>query len=180
MTKPKRQARSRLLSKMLAEVKAIYGPDYVVKIIKRRGRGRPKKLYVLRDEGLVLTLDWMMEAYKDKGLTEREARKHAFAEIKAAMETEDPDGHPLAEGKRRTIPAETIERYYRAGVKKLRESEMSLAEQIDRIAAKDGSEEALNYEAVLKYDPSDMGGVTWWRYRRGKRALSAARRKQEK
>lgn len=178
MTK-KRQARPLISSQALAKLKEIVGPGYDVKIIKRRGRGRPKKLYMLRDEGLVLTLDWMMEAYREEGLTEREARKHSFAEIKAAMETEDPDGHPLAEGKRRTISAETIQRYYRAGVKKLRESEMSLAEQIDRIATKDGSEGALNYGAVLKYDPSDMGGVTWWRYRRGKRALSA-RQKQEK
>jgi hypothetical protein len=171
MTNTKRQAR---LQKLLAELRAICGPKY--KLIKRRGRGRPKKPYVLRDEGLVLTLDWMMEAYREKGLTEREARKRAFAEIKAAMETEDPDGHPSA----RKIPAETIQRYYRAGVKKLRESEMWLAKQIDRIAAKDGSEGVLKYEAVLKYGPSDMGGVTWWRYRRGKRALSAARRQTGK
>jgi hypothetical protein len=87
------------------------------------------------------------------------------------METEDPDGHPLAEGKRRIIPAETIERYYRAGVKKLRKSEMLLAKQIDSMGGKD---------AVPTYDPCGMGGVTWRRYQRGKRALSAAKRKQEK
>jgi hypothetical protein len=76
----KDQARLRLREKWLAaKLEAICGPGYVVKIVKRRGRGRPKKLYVLRDEQLVLTLDEMMEAYKDKGLTEREARKHAFA-----------------------------------------------------------------------------------------------------
>jgi hypothetical protein len=171
MTTTKRRARSHLLSKALAELKASYGLAYDIKIVKRRGRGRPKKLYVLRDEQLVLTLDEMMEIYKDKGLTERGARKHAFAEIKAGLETEDPDGHPLAEGKRRTISAETIERYYRAGVKKLRESEMLLAEEIDRIGGKD---------AVPKYDPCGTSGVTWRRYRRGKRALSAAKRKQEK
>ena len=90
------------------------------------------------------------------------------------METEDPDGHPLPEGKRRSLPAETFERYYRAGIRESRDSEMQLAQEIDGFVAQHGS------EAVPQYDPFGWGGITWRRYRRGKRALAAARRKQEK
>jgi hypothetical protein len=161
MTKPKR-----LLAKKLAELKAIVGPNYVIKIVEKRNRGRPEKVPVMQG-ALVLTLDEMMEEYCRRGLTERKARQSAFAELKEAMETEDPDGHPLPEGKRRrSLTTETFERYYRAGVKELRDSEMWLAKEIDAIIAKQGK------EAVPQYDPCGVGGVTWRRYRRGTRALA--------
>jgi DNA-binding PadR family transcriptional regulator len=131
-------ARSQPRSKALAELRAIYGPNYVVTIAKRRGRGRPKKIYVLRDEGLVRSLDWMIEEYRQKGLTQREARKRAFVDARAALMTEDSDGHSLPAGLRRQITAETLERYYRQGIRKLREGEILLAKEIDKIAAKRG------------------------------------------
>jgi hypothetical protein len=166
-TKP----RMTLLARETARIKEILGPRYV--ITKKRGRGRPEKVTVMQG-ALVLTLDEMMEEYRQKGLTERQARKYAFADTKAELEKEDPDGHLLPEGRRRSLTSETFDRYYRAGVKELRDSEMWLAKEIDTIIAKHGS------VAVPQYDPCGLSGITWRRYRRGKRALAAARRKQEK
>jgi hypothetical protein len=179
MTEIKPQAELRALA--LAELKAIYGPDYDVKIVKRRGRGRPKKLVpiFLPYGSVVLMLDEMMEIYRQRGLTERETRKCAFAEAKANLEKEDPNGHLLPEGvKPRSLDMATLERYYRWGIRELRPGEMSLAQEFDEIAARHG-----RTGLMPEYGAGDYGyttGIFWRRYRRGKRALSAARRKQEK
>ena len=149
MTKAKRQAKSRLLSKTLA--RATYGPRYDIKITKKRGRGRP---------------------------TEREARKCAFAGIKTCLEKEDPDGRPLPAGRLRKLEMETIERYYRWGIEELRPREMRLAQEIDRISAAHGRTGLM--PEYGEYGDYGAGCIVWRRYRRGKRALSAARRKQEK
>jgi hypothetical protein len=178
------QAPSPLSPKMLAELTSICGPGYVVKITKKKGRGRPKKIPVMQG-ALVLTLDKMMEEYTQRGLTERQARKNAFAEILANLATEDPDGYPLPEGTKRRLDMETLERYYRAGVRELRDGEMRLAAVIDRISASHGRKGPMPeygdyrgpFADILCTDPN---GMIWRRYRRGKRALSAARRKQEK
>ena len=175
MTKAKRQAKSRLLSKTLA--RATYGPRYDIKITKKRGRGRPKKVPVLKGS-FVLTLDEMMEIYRQRGLTEREARKCAFAGIKTCLEKEDPDGRPLPAGRLRKLEMETIERYYRWGIEELRPREMRLAQEIDRISAAHGRTGLM--PEYGDYGDYGAGCIVWRRYRRGKRALSAARRKQEK
>ena len=160
-----------LLARETARIKEILGPRYV--ITKKRGRGRPEKVTAMKGP-LVLTLDEMMEEYRQKGLTERQARKCAFADAKAELKKEDPDGHLLSEGRRRSLTSETFDRYYRAGVRELRDSEMWLAKEIDTIIANHGS------EAVPQYDPCGLGGITWRRYRRGKRALAAAKAKTGK
>jgi hypothetical protein len=161
-----------LLARETARIKEILGPRYV--ITKKRGRGRPEKIPT-RQSGLVLTLDEVMEEYRQKGLTERQARKHAFVEAKAELEKEDPDGHLLPEGRRRSLDMASIERYYRWGIEELRPGEMRLAIEIDKISATHGREGPMP-----EYGDYGAGGIIWRRYRRGKRALSAARRKQEK
>jgi hypothetical protein len=160
---------------MLANLHAIVGAGYVIKIVKKRTRGRPKKLHVLTGPALVGTLDEVMEEYRQNGLTERQARKRAFADAKAELEREDSDGHLLANRKRRSLEMATIERYYRAGIRELRDCEMRLAAEIDKISAAHGREGPMP-----EYGDYGAGGIISRRYRRGKRALSAARRKQEK
>jgi len=175
MTKIEPQAELRALA--LAELKAIYGPDYDVKIVKRRGRGRPKKLVpiFLPYGSVVLMLDEMMEIYRQTGLTEREARKCAFAEAKANLEKENANGNPLPEGRHRNLEMATLERYYRWGIEEIRPGEMRLAQEIDEIAARHGRPGPMP-----EYGDYGAGGIISRRYRRGKRALSAAPRKQEK
>jgi hypothetical protein len=194
-------------------------------ITRRRRRGRPRKLKTLKGH-LVLALDEMIEAYVQQGCTEGEARKKAFAEARSISETEDSDGHPLAdairrkilkragvpEGKisfylrppgmspeealekagirlgkndsqsfrdaprqRRLIEPDSFEREYRAECRSLRPIEMRLAEDIDRRAKEIGLEAAL-----FEYDGgSTPNGTLKRRYRRGKRALKAARKNKK-
>ena len=123
-------------------------------------------------------LDEMQEVCRQRGLTEREARKCAFAEAKTNLEKEDSNGYLLPEGEPRSLDMTTLERYYRWGIRELRPGEMRLAQEFDESAARHG-----RTGLMPKYGNDDYGytdGILWRRYRRGKRALSAARRKQEK
>ena len=76
------------------------------------------------------------------------------------METEDPRRAPASRRETTNHFRGNNPALLPGRCQKARESEMSLAEQIDRIATKDGSEGALNYGAVHKIRSFRHG----WRY----------------
>jgi hypothetical protein len=150
----------------LDRLKKLYGVEKIRRALGR-GPGRPKKLKSSQS-GLVLAIDEMIEAYIDRGLEEKEARRMAFAEAQEILATETSSGRPVPGNKRRIISEATVRRYYREGVQELREGEMSLAKKVDEAAAKIGLSVALSHDY-------GVGGITRIRYDRGKRALRLAK-----
>ena len=133
--------------------------DSELKKYRDSGAGRPKKLkssYCW----LVGWIDEAMEVYRNSGIDEKAARRKAFDDARGAFMSE------TATDKRRSISAETVERFYRAGVRELRPGEMRLAKEVDLVAERVGLDVALS-----ECGDYGAGGVTHRRYARGKRAL---------
>lgn len=158
---------------ILYSLRAKYGASTLLKAIKANPRGAPKKLKV-GQYGLVLSTDFIVDEYVKQGFDLRKARQLAKIDAMEALSWEDARGKAI--GRRRALDLNTFDRYYRQGVKELRDGEIRLARETDIAAAQQGVKGIDLAKAGA--DVSGTGGVIWLRYLRGKAA--ASRKKQDK